>query len=202
MPSIISNDDDNDTNTTATETGTGASASSSSSSSRLRRLDKLVIDQSSLLDEDDQIDYINHLNNYNMNQYHKYRKLLIYFYIIQVVVIISLNFIKTDVHDKSLLLLALVSVVLNLISIQEQQQHQYNITLFERTLNLMTLVSLTNVLVLIQVLYVDFIKAKVYYFAALSVCNYALPQMQRSTFNQIGEAVKELDRLKYKYKNV
>ena len=41
---------------------TTAATGTSTSSSRLRRLDKLVIDQSSLLDKDDQIEYINQLN--------------------------------------------------------------------------------------------------------------------------------------------
>ena len=45
---------------------TTAATGTSTSSSRLRRLDKLVIDQSSLLDEDDQIEYINQLNTYNI----------------------------------------------------------------------------------------------------------------------------------------
>ncbi|CAK9682040.1 unnamed protein product [Candida parapsilosis] len=182
---------------------TTAATGTSTSSSRLRRLDKLVIDQSSLLDKDDQIEYINQLNTYNIKQYYKYRKYITCFYIAQVVIIVSFNFTNTNVHDKSLLLLTLISVLLNIISIQElQQKYQYNVTIFDKRFNFMQLTSLFNILVSFEVMYIDIFKIKIYYFAALIVCNYSLPKMHRSMFNQIDESVKELDKLKYKYKNV
>lgn len=188
---------ENDCNSSTTATGT------SSSSSRLRRLDKLVIDQSSLLDEDDQIEYINQLNRHNLNRFNKNRKLTTYFYIFQIVAIILVNFTNTDVHDKSLLLLTLISVLLNIITIQDlQQKYHYEMTIFGKTFDLVLIISLINILVSIEVIYIDLFKVKVYYFAALVVCNYLLPKMHQSTYNEIGASVKELDKLKYKYKNV
>lgn len=197
MSSTGHQESDHDDHTTTTPFG------SSTSSSRLRRLDRLVIDQSSLLDEDDQIEYINQLNNYNRKQYHKYRKLIVYFYVAQIVAIMLFCFNSSDLHDKSLLFLTLISVLLNVITILGlEQKYLYNVTILERTFNLVQSISVLNLLISIEVIYVDLFKIKVYYFGALIVCNYALPRMHRSMFNQIGESVKELDKLKYKYKNV
>ncbi|KAI5959544.1 hypothetical protein KGF57_002069 [Candida theae] len=175
----------------------------STSSSRLRRLDKLVLDQSSLLDEDDQMDYITQLSNYNLNQYHTYRKWIFYFYILQIVIIVLLNFISTDVHNKLLLLLIFLSVSLHVVSIQElPRKYHYNVTILGKKVDVVSFISVINVVISAEVGYLDFFKIKVYYFGVLMICNILLPRMHRSMFDQIDKSVKELDKLKYKYKNV
>ena len=180
---------------------TNTSANTSTSSSRLRKFDKLLIDQSSstLLDEDDQIEYINELNKYNYAQYEKSKKSLIYLYIIQIIAIIALHIFKLhpkEVQSNTLLLLPqlllLLSISINLIG-------TFKILELRKWKKWLMIV---NILLMLQVTWIDLTNIKVYYYAILTWFDFAMPYLFRYWYELMDSAVEELGKLKYKYKNV
>ncbi|KAI3405768.1 hypothetical protein KGF56_001375 [Candida oxycetoniae] len=177
--------------------GSSNKKSSSSSGSRLRKLDKLVLDQSSsaLLDEEDQIEYIKELSIYNQEQYSKRKRQLIYLYIIEIITItvISLKYRNAAADlDNLTSLLLLLNICLNIITtieppFQIRKLHKW--------------ITVISGLISLQIIWMDLTKKQVYYFAVLSSLNWSLPILFKYWFQEIGESVEDLNQLKYKYKS-
>ncbi|KAI5951454.1 hypothetical protein KGF54_004528 [Candida jiufengensis] len=175
------------------------------SKSRLRKFDKLIINQSSYMDEDDQIEYIKELNKYNNEQYVKYKIYLVIYYGFQILTIIFMNFkIKNDnnpIQSKVILVLFLISIILNLVQVTSKSI----ITKLNSFLQL--LIKMLSIVINLQILYFIYHNSEINLNSQkgifiLIILNFILPYFHEFSFNSINQSVNELNDLKYKYKNV
>ncbi|KAG7665505.1 uncharacterized protein J8A68_000907 [[Candida] subhashii] len=160
--------------------------------SRLRKVDKSILEQSSsepvLLDTEDQTNLINNLSISNQQTYDKYVKYLSYLYIIQIMAIITIQFLT---KPKLITLLILLSIALSVINIKFPNYYS-------------TYVKYMNWGICIQciVLLVMKIKEDREIFCILPVFNNISVWCFRNWFEDMIQHVDQLDKLKYKFKNV
>ncbi|KAI5963313.1 uncharacterized protein KGF55_003105 [Candida pseudojiufengensis] len=178
------------------------------SKSRLRKFDKLIINQSKLIDEDDQIEYINELNKLNKEQYQRYKIYIIGFYLIQVLVIIIVRFKFQNgniIENKLFLILFLISIILNLIQVVSKS------VISNLNSNYKILIKVVKILINLQIIWtiLKSLKTNNYeifqlkFIILILIClNYSLPYFHESSFNSINQSVYELNELKYKFKNI
>ncbi|CAI5756698.1 unnamed protein product [Candida verbasci] len=155
-----------------------------SSASRLRKLDKSIIEQSNLLDEDDQTEYINQLNTYNQTTYITYINYLSYLYILEIVLILLL----VITASKLINILLLLSVTLSYILLKLKTDYD-------------RIVQNVNYVMVLQLGILGVARHEFLYLV-LPVFNITAPWVYKYWNNDFADQVDQLNRLKYKYKNV